>query len=267
MDKENNIKVDSFISLGNGYSLDRISHGSVYLNFGKCLVEYNGELYLADTLEEQIYTDEGSSFNFSGMGKHDTVSDIIQEMGLPWLDEGDTNISYKYIDNIKKIENNGQLSEVDDYELMKKLKEFISYSMSTCADNYMSYDEEHYELYGEYKDIAINPSFKKDDLNGIDISESYDSINVSKDTMPYGKINATLEVIDDKPILHLNGKDYDVDELMKNIQSIAMLKRTSSITKEQQELVEIISEQQEKINAQEQELVALQEQRRNLNEK
>ena len=264
MDKENNIKVDSFIQFGNAYSLDRVSHGSVDLYSGNCLVEYNGELYLADTLEEQIYTDEGSGFNFSGMGKHEDVGDLTRELGLPWLEEGNTNISYTYIDDIKKIGEDGQLSEVADYDFKKELRKLISFSMSTCANNYMSYDEEYYELYGEYKDISIDSSLRRMDLKGIDISESYDSIKVSKDTMPYGKINATLEVIESKPILHLNGKDYDVDELMKNVQPITRLKRTSDITKEQQELIEVLSEQQKKIDAQEKELADLKSQRRSL---
>ena len=98
MDRKNDIKVDSFIHLGNYYSLDRVTHGSEDYSMGHCLVEYNNELYLADTLEEEIHTDEGSNFNLSGMGKHDYVGDITEEIGIPWLDEGNTNISYRCID-------------------------------------------------------------------------------------------------------------------------------------------------------------------------
>ena len=50
MDRKNDIKVDSFIHLGNYYSLDRVIHGSEDYSMGHCLVEYNNELYLADTL-------------------------------------------------------------------------------------------------------------------------------------------------------------------------------------------------------------------------
>ena len=266
MNKENDIKVDSFINLGSCYSLDRVSHGSINFNAGNCLVEYNGELYLADIFEEKIYTDEGSSFNFSGIGKHEDVGDITRELGLPWLDEGTTNISYTYIDGIKKIGEDGQLSEVKEDDLKRKLKEFISFSMSTCANNYMSYDEEYYELYGEYKDISIDSSLEQMDLKRIDFSESYDSIKVSKDTMPYGKINATLKVIDNNLILHLNGKDYNVNKLMKNVQPITKTKRTPTVTKEQQELIDVLSEQYKKIEDQKQEIAELKVQRRSFDE-
>ena len=57
MDRKNDIKVDSFIHLGNYYSLDRVTHGSENYNKGYCLVEFNNELYLADTLEEEIHTE------------------------------------------------------------------------------------------------------------------------------------------------------------------------------------------------------------------
>ena len=85
MDRKNDIKVDSFIHLGNYYSLDRVTHGSENYNMGYCLVEYNNELYLADTLEEEIHTDEGSNFNLSGMGKHDYVGDITEEIQIKIL--------------------------------------------------------------------------------------------------------------------------------------------------------------------------------------
>lgn len=260
MDRKNYIKVDSFIHLGNYYSLDRVTHGSENYNKGYCLVEFNNELYLADTLEEEIHTDEGSNYNLSGMGKHDYVGDITEEIGILWLEEGNTNISYRCIDGVKKIGENGQLSEVKDNELLKKLKEFVSFSMSTSAENYCEHDE--------YNDsYSINPDLEEVSEK-VDIELGYDSVTVSKDNMPYGKINATLESKDGEIILNMNGKEYVLDRVSENAKENSSTSLNNTVINEEkrQELIAILTEQQKTIEAQEKELVDLKSQRRSLNE-
>ncbi len=250
--EENDIKFSSFIHIKNCYRYDRISHGSADLNMGHCLVEYNGDLYLADTFEESIYTDEGSAFDFSCMGKHESVLDITQEIGLPYLEFGNTHISYTFIDGIKKIGVDGQLYQVNDSNLLEKLKECVSFYMTTCAENYVEYDENN--------NISINPCLEDLKKDGVNISDGYDSVEVSKDTMPYGEMTATLEIINEKAVLHLNGKDYDVGELIKNVQAVIKQNRFSNITQEQQKLIETLFEQQKQIKSQEQELSDLKSQ-------
>lgn len=105
MDNKDKIKVDSFILHNYPYSeLDRVTHGSEAYYMGYCIVEYKEELYLADVLEEEIYTDEGSMYDLSGMGKHNSVGDITDELDIPWLREGGTDIQYRCIDNLRKID-------------------------------------------------------------------------------------------------------------------------------------------------------------------
>ena len=261
MDRKNDIKVDSFIHLGNYYSLDRVTHGSEDYSMGYCLVEYNNELYLADTFEEEIHTDEGSNYNLSGMGKHDYVGDITEEIGIPWLEEGNTNISYRCIDGVKKIGENGQLSEVKDNELLKKLKKFVSFSMSTSAENYCEHDEYNEDSY------SINPELEE--VSGkVDIELEYDSVIVSKDNMPYGKINATLESKDGEIILNMNGKEYVLDRVSENAKENGSTSLNNTVINEEkrQELIAILTEQQKTIEAQEKELADLKSQRRSLNE-
>lgn len=261
MNNKDEIKVGSFITYNNPYdAVDRVTHGSERYYMGHCIVEYNNELYLADTLEEEIYTDEGSAYYMSGMGKHGYVGDITEEIGIPWIDEGTTKINYQYIDGLKKIGENGQLSEDVDIELERKIKEYVSFSMSTSAENYCQhneYDEDNY---------SINPDLEEVLKGKGDIELDYDSVTVSKNNMPYGKINATLESKDDKIILNIDGKEYDIEELLKNVQTFTKIKNTVEVSNEKQELIDVLSDQQKKIEDQEKELAELKEQRRSLDE-
>ena len=116
------VKVDSFETYENPYNtIDRTSHGSESYYAGHCLLEYNNELYLADTLEEIINTDEGSSYNPSGASKCSCVGEITEELGIPWIDEENINVEYLYIDDVHKIGENGQLLHNVDEELKEKI--------------------------------------------------------------------------------------------------------------------------------------------------
>lgn len=261
MNNKDEIKVDSFITYNTPYdAVDRVTHGSEYYYMGHCIVEYNNELYLADTLEEQIYTDEGSAHYMSGMGKHDYVGDITEEIDIPWLDEGTTKINCQYIDELKKIGKNGQLSKDVDIELERKIKEYISFSMLTSAENYCQhneYDEDNY---------SINPNLEEVLKGKVDIELDYDSVTVSKNNMPYGKINATLESKDDKIILNIDGKEYYIEELLKNVQPVTKITNKVEVSSKKQELIDVLSDQQKKIEEQEKELAELKVQRRSLDE-
>ena len=224
-----NIKVDSFETYENPYNtIDRTSHGSESYYAGHCLLEYNNELYLADTLEEIINTDEGSSYSPSGASKHSCLGEITEEFGLPWIDEGNIDVEYLYIDNVHKIGEDGQLLQNEDEELRKQIRDLVAISIT--SEN--------------------------------DIIEGCNSF--SKNTMPYGNINASLEISNGKVILHMDGdRSYILSEEPKEKTLSAPL-----ISQEKKkELLEILANQQKKIESQEKELADLQEQRRNLNEK
>lgn len=224
-----NIKVDSFEIYENPYSaIDRMLHGSESYYAGYCLLEYNNELYLADTLEEIINTDEGSSYSPSGASKHCCLGEITEELGLPWIDEGNIDVEYLYIDNVHKIGEDGQLLQNEDEELRKQIRDLVSISITS----------------------------ENDIMKGCN--------SFSKNTMPYGNINASLEISNGKVILHMDGdRSYILSEEPKEKTLSAPL-----ISQEKKkELLEILANQQKKIESQEKELADLKEQRRNLNEK
>lgn len=223
------IKVDSFETYENPYNtIDRTSHGSESYYAGHCLLEYNNELYLADTLEEIINTDEGSSYNPSGASKCSCVGEITEELGIPWIDEENINVEYLYIDDVHKIGENGQLLHNVDEELKKKIKDLVS--ISVTSEN--------------------------------DITDGCNSF--SKNTMPYGEINASLEISNGEIILHRgDDRSYILSEKPKEKTLSAPL----ISAEKKKELLEILANQQNKIESQEKELADLKEQRRNLNEK
>ena len=224
-----NIKVDAFETYENPYNtINKTSHGSESYYAGHCLLEYNNELYLADTLEEIINTDEGSSYNPSGASKCSCVGEITEELGIPWIDEENINVEYLYIDDVHKIGENGQLLHNVDEELKKKIKDLVSISVT-------------YEN---------------------DITDGCNSI--SKNTMPYGEINASLEISNGEIILHRgDDRSYILSEKTKEKTLSAPL----ISAEKKKELLEILANQQNKIESQEKELANLKEQRRNLNEK
>ena len=224
-----NIKVDSFETYENPYNtINRTSHGSERYYAGHCLLEYNNELYLADTLEEIINTDEGSSYSPSGASKHSCIGEITEELCLPWIDEGNIDVKYLYIDNVHKIGEDGQLLQNENEELRKQIRDLVS--ISVTSEN--------------------------------DIIERSNSF--SKNTMPYGNINASLEISNGKVILHMDGdRSYILSEKPKERTLSAPL----ISPEKKKELLEILASQQKKIESQEKELADLKEQRRNLNEK
>lgn len=224
-----NIKVDAFKTYENPYNtIDRTSHGSERYYAGHCLLEYNNELYLADTLEEIINTNEGSSYSPSGSSKCSCVGEITEKLGIPWIDEGNIDVEYLYIDDVHKIGEDGQLLYNRDEELKKKIRDLVS--ISVTSEN--------------------------------DITEGCNSF--SKNTMPYGKINASLEISNDEIILHMDDdRSYILSEKPKEKTLSAPL----ISPEKKKELLEILANQQKKIESQEKELADLKEQRRNLNEK
>ena len=224
-----NIKVDAFETYENPYNtINKTSHGSESYYAGHCLLEYNNELYLADTLEEIINTDEGSSYNPSGASKCSCVGEITEELSIPWIDEENINVEYLYIDDVHKIGENGQLLHNVDEELKKKIKDLVS--ISVTSEN--------------------------------DITDGCNSF--SKNTMPYGEINASLEISNGEIILHRgDDRSYILSEKTKEKTLSAPL----ISAEKKKELLEILANQQNKIESQEKELANLKEQRRNLNEK
>ncbi len=257
MSNKAEIKVDSFVSYDNPYdAVNKVTHGSEYYYKGYCLIEYNNELYLANTLEEVIDTDEGSAYNLSGMGKHDYVGDITEEIGMPWIGEARTNIDYIFIEGLKKINENGELSRDVDAELEEKIKEYKSISVSTNDENYMEQED---------KGVSINPHLEEIIKEQLNIDIGYDTVTVSKDNIPYGRINATLELKDNKLILHMNEKEYVLDELQETKKENS-LNNTVISEEKKQELINILTKQQEKIAEQEAELSELKDKRRSLDE-
>ena len=95
-----------------------------------------------------------------------------------------------------------------------------------------------------------------------------DCVIVSKDNMPYGKINATLESKDGEIILNMNGKEYVLDRVSENAKENSSTSLNNTVINEEkrQELIAILTEQQKTIEAQEKELADLKSQRRSLNE-
>ena len=260
MSNKAEIKVDSFVSYDNPYdAVNKVTHGSEYYYKGYCLIEYNNELYLANTLEEIIDTDEGSAYNLSGMGKHDYVGDITEEIGMPWIGEARTNIDYTFIEGLKKINENGELSRDVDAELEEKIKEYKSISVSTNDENYMEQEDEG---------VSINPHLEEIIKEQLNIDIGYDTVTVSKDNIPYGRINATLELKDNKLILHMNGKEYVLDRVSESAKENSSTSLNNTVINEEkrQELIAILTEQQKTIEAQEKELADLKSQRRSLNE-
>ena len=82
--------------------------------------------------------------------------------------------------------------------------------------------------------------------------------------MPYGKINASLEISNGEIILHMDDdRSYILSEKPKEKTLSAPL----ISPEKKKELFEILANQQKKIESQEKELADLKEQRRNLNEK
>lgn len=257
MSNKDELKVDSFVYYDNPYdAVNRVTHGSEYYYRGHCLIEYNNELYLADTLKEEIETDEGSGYNLSGMGKHDYVGDITEEIGIPWIGEASTNIDYTFIEGLKKINENGQLSRNVDAELKEKIKEYRSISVSTNDENYMEQEDEV---------VSINPHLEEIINEQLNIDIGYDTVTVSKDNIPYGRINANLELRDNKLILHMNEKEYVLDELQETKKENS-LNNTVISEEKKQELLDILTKQQEKIAEQEAELSELEDKRRSLDE-
>lgn len=257
MSNKDELKVDSFVYYDNPYdAVNRVAHGSEYYYRGHCLIEYNNELYLADTLKEEIETDEGSGYNLSGMGKHDYVGDITEEIGIPWIDETRTNVDYTFIEVLKKINENGELSENVDAELKEKIKEYKSISVSTNDENYIEQEDEG---------VSINPHLEEIINEQLNIDIGYDTVTVSKDNIPYGRINATLELRDNKLILHMNEKEYVLDELQETKKENS-LNNTVISEEKKQELLDILTKQQEKIAEQEAELSELEDKRRSLDE-
>ena len=257
MSNKDELKVDSFVYYDNPYyAVNRVTHGSEYYYRGHCLIEYNNELYLADILKEEIETDEGSGYNLSGMGKHDYVGDITEEIGIPWIDEARTNVDYTFIEVLKKINENGELSENVDAELKEKIKEYKSISVSTNDENYMEQEDEG---------GSINPHLEEIINEQLNIDIGYDTVTVSKDNIPYGRINATLELRDNKLILHMNEKEYVLDELQETKKENS-LNNTVISEEKKQELLDILTKQQEKIAEQEAELSELEDKRRSLDE-
>lgn len=256
MSNKDELKIDSFVFYDNPYdAVNRVTHGSEYYYKGYCLIEYNNELYLANTLKEEIETDEGSGYNLSGMGKHDYVGDITEEIGIPWIDEARTNVDYTFIEGLKKINENGELSENVDAELKEKIKEYKSISVSTNDENYMEQEEGG----------SINPHLEEIINKQLNIDIGYDTVIVSKDDIPYGRINATLELRDNKLILHMNEKEYVLDELQETKKENS-LNNTVISEEKKQELLDILTKQQEKIAEQEAELSELEYKRRILDE-
>ena len=223
------IKVDSFEMYENPYDIiDRVSHGLERYYAGHCLLEYKNELYLVDTLEEIISTDEGASYNLSGASKYSCVGEITDELDIPWIDEGNIDIDYLYIDNIHKISEDGQLLDNANEELRKMVSELVSISIT--SEN--------------------------------EIMEGCNTI--SKNTIPYGKINASLELSNDEVILHMgNDRSFMLSEKSKEKTLSAPLMNDEK----KKELLDILAKQQEKIESQEKELADLKEQRRILNAK
>ena len=257
MSNKAELKIDSFVFYDNPYdAVNRVTHGSEYYYKGYCLIEYNNELYLANTLKEEIETDEGSGYNLSGMGKHDYVGDITEEIGIPWIDEARTNVDYTFIEGLKKINENGELSENVDAELKEKIKEYKSIFVSTNDENYMEQEEEG---------VSINPHLEEIINKQLNIDIGYDTVIVSKDDIPYGRINATLELRDNKLILHMNEKEYVLDELQETKKENS-LNNTVISEEKKQELLDILIKQEEKIAEQEAELSELEDKRRILDE-
>ena len=258
MNNKEELKVDSFVFYDNPYdAVNRVAHGSEYYYKGYCLIEYNNELYLANAVREQIDTDEGSAYYMSGMGKHDSVGDITDEIGIPWINEARTSIDYTYIEDLKKINEDGELSENVDDKLKEKIKEYKSISVSTNDENYMKQEDEY---------ISINPRLKEIINEQLSVDMGYDTVIVSKDDIPYGKINETLELEDNKLILHMNEKEYVLDELQETKNDENSLNNTVLNEEQKQELLKILAEQQEKIAEQENELSELEDKRRSLDE-
>lgn len=224
-----NIKVGAFETYEHPYNaIDRVSHGSERYYAGHCLIEYNNELYLADTLEEIINTDEGSFYSPSGSSKISCIGDITEELGLPWIDEGNIDVDYLYIDKVHKIDKDGQLLNNENEELNKKIRDLVSITVTTEED----------------------------------IIEECNSF--SKNTMPYGKINASLEI--SNGIVTLNMDDGRIFILSEEPKEKTLSEPLISQEKKK-ELLEILEKQQVKIENQEKELADLKEQRRILDEK
>lgn len=257
MSNKDEIKVDSFVFYDKPYNaINRVTHGLEYYYKGYSLVKYNNKLYLANILREEIETDEGSGYNLSGMGKHDYVGDITEELNIPWIDEARTKIDYTFIDGLKKINKNGELSSDVGAELKEKIKEFKSISVSTDDENYMQQEDEN---------ISVNPILEQNIKNRLNIDISYSTVTISKDNIPYGRINATLELKYNKLILHMNEKEYVLDELQETKKE-NNLNNTVISEEKKQELLEILTKQQEKIVEQEAELSELEDKRRRLDE-
>lgn len=223
------IKVDCFEIYENPYDIiDRVSHGLERYYAGHCLLEDKNELYLADTLEEIISTDEGTSYSISGASKFSCVGEITDELDISWIDEGNIDIDYLYIDDIHKISEDGQLLDNEDKELRKMVSELVSISIT--SEN--------------------------------EIMEGCNTI--SKNTIPYGKINASIELSNGEVILHMgNDRSFILSDKSKE----KTLRAPLMNDEKKKELLDILAKQQEKIESQEKELADLKEQRRSLNEK
>lgn len=257
MNNKYKLKIDSFVYYDNPYyAVNSVTHGSEYYYKGYCLIEYNNALYLANTQKVVIDTNEGSAYNLSGIGKHDYVGDITEEIGIPWIDEARTNVDYTFIEGLSKIFANGELSSDVDTGLKEKIKEYKSISVSTNDENYMKQEDEG---------VSISPLLEKYLKEQLNIDIGYDTVTVSKDNIPYGRINATLELRDNKLIIHMNEKEYVLDELQETKKENSLNNMVISEEKKQ-ELLDILTKQQEKIAEQEAELSELEDKRRSLDE-
>ena len=135
--------------------INRITHGSENFNNRYRLMEFDGNIYLLSMCHGSIETNEGMLYGLSNDNHFNSMSELFDyfNVDLNIIDGSDCDISltYEYLQNAYKINEDGSLDSVDT-EVINRLEKLKSFSMDTndeyCvaqsqeSDRYQEDDEE-----------------------------------------------------------------------------------------------------------------------------
>lgn len=218
------------------YDYNRVTHGEEAYYTVKTLMEYEGKIYILELERQSIYTgDEGGMYSLgAGYSRFHDINDMLAEFNIPTIGEARVSVCLDKFDDVKLINEDGTLSEVDP-EVRKKVSGFKEIEVYTNAEEFLEVDEEeNYTL----KEWVLEDENKK-----YSIERTYDEVEIKAGNIQYCEIPASIEKEGDKTIIKAYGKVFDYDE-MEKARELKEAELTGYI-EEDKELDETLSKAQE----------------------
>lgn len=197
-------------------SRNHACHGLQENFVGYCLMEKNGKMYLCSTEEMTVESSDGVGFEIRD-SKFDTVGEVLYSLGISeYIEDEDVDIDYRSIESYTLINEDGTLSKEDTG--------FLS-GMESVEATITRDDSES----GEWPEID-----EDDDIDAM--GEKH----LEASTIPYGRVDGSIEYVDGKVVVTVRGKSFDLSEMLKSKE------RSGDATLEQKEEKLTALEEQER---------------------